>query len=69
MPAFASFADWNDAYTKALQKQNRLIRDFNAAWKDPAAQKRIAPKVQAAKDAAEAIRTHPDRPASRSMSL
>ena len=62
-----TFSEWNAAYVKALQKMNALMRQFNDAWKDPAAQKRIAPRVQAAKDAVEAIRAHPDRPASRAM--
>lgn len=67
MAEYRSFSEWNDAYTKALQKRNKLEREHAAAWRDPVKQDKLATKLEAAKQAAEAIRTDPNRPASAAM--
>lgn len=52
---YASFKEWNDAYTKSLQKRNKAQRDYDAAWRDPAAQAKAKIRLDKAELAAREI--------------
>jgi hypothetical protein len=60
--AWGSWKEWNDEYTKMLQKRNAAQRALDKSWADPVAYKRMQEKVAKLEQDCRVFFNNPDRP-------